>query len=118
MKCYELSNGDTFWLTSVEGQPESISLSSKPWTAIDFSMDDIGVLRDEMGNPAVFIKKDDISYWLGHEFIVDLLLGEPIRPDAITSDYPNMLPNNKSLSLGFAVDMDIPKRPIFWPPIS
>ena len=117
MKCYELGAGESIWLTSLEGCPESISLTSPVWDVIDFDLRDFEYLSDAEGNPAAFVPKSNLSCWLGHEYLPEVLLGENIDIGAVTSDHPTMLPDNQALSMQFALDCEVPKRPDFWPPV-
>lgn len=116
VRLFVLDDGRTVLLTAAEGMEESISLSSEPWKGFDLELEDLGFVRDPMGNPATFIRKDDASSWFSHEAIVDLLDGRPMRANAITGSYPTMLADPAGLSLDYAVDVRVPPRPVFWPP--
>ena len=116
MERFDLGNQETVWLTSLDGCPESISLSSEPWGLADYEIDDFGIVRDAENNPAAFVASDDTSRWFSHEYLPDLLLGEPIGIEAISGEHPNMLPDNNALSMEFAIDCEAPHRPVFWPP--
>lgn len=117
MKCYEI-NGEMTWLTSQEGQPESISLTSKIWNDYDFDLCDFNYLKDSKGNPSAFVTKNDMTRWVKHEVVPDLLLGEVVATEKIKREFPVMLPDPQALSMHFAVDCEPPSMPVFWPPIS
>ena len=114
---FSLNGDETVTLSSLEGLDESISLTSRPWKYFDIALGDFGFVRDPMGNPAAFIKKNELSSWLDHEAIVDLFSDKPVRLESIAGSYPKMLPNPSALTLDFAIDCAVPEPPKLWPPI-
>lgn len=110
---YLLPNGYEIGLTSIEGMPESISLSSEPWKIKDFSCDKVLVKRDENNHPVVFITADH-SKMIKYSSVVKLLTGKKLDEDDYFDGYPQNLPNACNLDLCFAVDNLVQEKPIVW----
>lgn len=117
MKTYLLSDGTEINLTPIEGQEETVSLTSKTWDKLDFELDDFNIVNDPMGNPAIFSYKNDSSRWLPHEAVITKILNKPSTCTSTVADCPRMLANPANLSLCFALEDKVPQQPIFWPPL-
>lgn len=116
LKEYRISDNQTVTLTAIEGFDEAVSLGSPVWSVVDYELGDFGYVRDPMGNPATFIQKNDLSSWLDHEFLVDLLSDRPVGLESLTGSYPKMLADPSKMSFEYAVEETVPERPSFWPP--
>lgn len=115
---YQMPSGERVSLSAREGLQESVSLTGVPWSFTDIETDVYGLVNDQMGNPATFVFNGDSSSWISPHALAPMLKEEPIAASEVTDSYPKMLANPTSLTLSFAVDVALPKRPSFWPPVA
>lgn len=115
LRVYRLPEGDVS-LTALDGYAESVSLTSEPWKYRDFDLEAHCIVRDKAGNPAAFVSHADDTRWIAHEGIVDLIKGETVQEFSFEDKSPVMLADASALDLSFAIECEVPARPLFWPP--
>lgn len=97
------------------GSSECISLKSKPWQFFDYTANGIKIIINSNGIVSAFVHADSQEETLiKHEDIFKLGLDECLGSEDVLLSYPQMLPNNAFLNLGYAVDCELPERPQLW----
>lgn len=115
VKRYRLPDNSVEELSIEVGNSECISLKSRLWKYFDFTVKGIGTVSNDTGVVSAFVFDDPQNVKLiKHENILKLGIGEILEDEDYLLDYPQMLPNNEFLDLGYAVDCVLPKRPQIW----
>lgn len=79
---------------------------------------DYACMVDPMGNPAAFARCRDLSRFVRHDQIRNLITGEAPVEYYSDGEWPVTLADTSALDLGYAIESERPSRPVFWPPIS
>lgn len=113
---YRLPDDTIVDLSGEEGLAESISLSSIAWDYVDYTSNDVVIVRNKNGKMIAFAVKsgERKGRLLCHEAIFKLINEVQLDNTDFLVDYPRMLPNQSRLSLAYAVEGDIAEGPKLW----
>lgn len=79
---------------------------------------DFVCMVDAMDNPAAFASRHNLSRFVRHDQIYNLISGEAPVEYYSDDEWPVTLANTSALNLGYAIESECPPRPEFWPPVS
>lgn len=114
-KRYRLPDSSVVELSNEVGNSECISLKSRIWKFFDYTAKGVETVSNANGIVSAFaLDKSQNVRLIKHENILKLGLGETLGIEDCLLDYPQMLPNNELLDLGYAVDCVLPERPQIW----
>ena len=118
-RVFRMHDGRLVQLSPDEGRPDSVSLSSLPWSQICDEVEGVSKLVDPEGRPAAYALDGYDNRWVDQEYVADLAAGGFLPECALTTGFPKMLPDMDALDLSYALkEVQVPAKPAFWPPRS